>query len=499
MKNNPKQRQSRMRQATLLAAVAISAPAFFPWQPLQAAAVTEIQAPKSKVYVCPMHSHVRSHEPGRCPECNMMLEERLEEEEEEEPVSEAMPEPMADMTEHQHQTQSQVQQVEQQPQLQPLPKSLSAEGTVKYVCPMHSHIISDTPGHCPICGMELERVEMQAHQEVRVDVSGSMQQALALRVAPVERQTLWKYVHTVGQIDYDESQLQHIHARVSGWVEKLTIEAVGDRIKRGQLLYELYSPELINAQDDYLLALDTLKSSGNSERYQELVRKAGLRLELLGLNQEQINQLAKSHKTQYRVPFYAKTDGVVTQLNIREGMYIQPMTEMMALTDLSKVWVIADVFENEQSWLTLGQSAEIDIPALGISELPGTIDYIYPELDPLTRSLRVRIVLDNSASLELRPKTLAKVALFGGPKHEVLALPQEALIQTGKQNRVVVKLSDNSFTAREVTVGMLSQGRAEIISGVSEGELVVTSGQFLLDSEASLKGSLMRLGSGHQH
>ncbi|QSX29955.1 efflux RND transporter periplasmic adaptor subunit [Shewanella cyperi] len=494
MNNNAKLRHPRARQAALLAALAMSVPAFLPWQSLQAATLTETLAPQGKVYACPMHPHVRSHEPGRCPECNMFLVEQVEEEEEEEAVIDAKPDPMEAMAEHQHQA-SQT----EQPKLQPLPQSLSGEATVKYVCPMHSHIISDTPGTCPICGMQLEKVEMQAHQEVQVDVSGSMQQALALRVAPVERQTLWKYVRTVGQIDYDESQLQHIHARVSGWVDKLTIEAVGDRIKRGQLLYELYSPELINAQDDYLLALDTLKSSGNSERYQELVRKAGLRLELLGLNQDQIVQLAKSHKTQYRVPFYAKTDGVVTQLNIREGMYIQPMTEMMALTDLSKVWVIADVFENEQSWLTLGQSAEIDIPALGISELPGAIDYIYPELDPLTRSLRVRIVLDNSASLELRPKTLAKVALFGGPKHDVLALPQEALIQTGKQNRVVVKLSDNSFTAREVTVGMLSQGRAEIISGVSEGELVVTSGQFLLDSEASLKGSLMRLGSGHQH
>jgi membrane fusion protein, copper/silver efflux system len=352
--------------------------------------------------------------------------------------------------------------------------------------------------------MNLEKVEVGAldnsggmTEEVNIRVSGRMQQALALKVATVERDTLWKFVETVGQVDYNESQISHIHARVSGWIEKLAIKSMGDTVKKGQLLYEIYSPELVNAQDDYLLALDTQKKSG-SQRYQDLVRRAGLRLSFLGFNENQIKQLAQTKQTQYRIPFYATQDGVVETLSVRDGMYIEPQTEVMSLVDLSTVWVIADVFENEQNWIVKGQQAEIAVPAMDLSGLEGTIDYIYPELDPITRSLRVRLVINNSQA-KLRPKTLAKVSIFGGPKKDVLVIPQQALIQTGKENRVIVKQADDSFAAKVVTVGMMRQDKVEIVDGLTEGERVVISGQFLLDSEASLKGSLMRLSSGHQH
>lgn len=442
-------------------------------------------AMEQKTYVCPMHPDETSHEAGsRCSICNMFLVEDEEEEEKGEVDHSnhdmsAMP---ADAVFNAAE-----------------PASLNDGGSIKYVCPMHAHIISDVPGTCPICGMNLEKVEVGgSSKEIQIDVSGGMQQALALKVARVEKDTLWKFVQTVGQVDYDESQINHIHARVNGWIEKLTITSVGDKITKGQLLYEIYSPELINAQDDFLLAQDTVKRAGKDANYQDLVRKAGLRLELLGFQPYQIKSLAKSKKTQYRVPFYAKSDGIVKALNVRDGMYIQPATEVMSVVDLSKVWVIADVFENEQSWLAVGQKAEISVPAMGIKGIEGEIDYIYPELDPVTRSLRVRIVVSNT-DIELRPNTLAKIGIFGGPNKDVLVIPQEALIQTGKENRVIVKLEDNNFTARKVTVGMLSQGKAEIKEGLAENERVVTSGQFLLDSEASLKGSLMRLSSGHQH
>ncbi|TVL48927.1 efflux transporter periplasmic adaptor subunit [Shewanella algae] len=466
-------------------------------------ALVEPTLAQQKTYVCPMHPEVTSHEPGRCPKCNMFLVE----EEEEEPGSHAghvqtieTQVTKTKATENKADDHSQHAMQQTKPALEIKPAPLDQGKNIKYVCPMHSHIISDVPGTCPICGMNLEKVEMGSHSEtVEIDVSGQMQQALALKVAKVERDTLWKFVKTVGQIDYDESQISHIHARVNGWIEKLKVESVGDRVEKGQLLYEIYSPDLVNAQDDYLLAQDTLKRSGNSANYQELLRKAGLRLELLGMNQEQIKQLAKTGKTQYRVPFYARESGIVKQLAVRDGMYIQPQTEVMSLVDLSKVWVIADVFENEQSWLEVGQAAEVNIPAMGLKGIEGKIDYIYPELDPITRSLRVRVVLNNDQAMELRPKTLAKVSLYGGPKRDTLVIPQEALIQTGKENRVIVKQDDASFSARKVTVGMLSQGKAEILEGLHEGENVVISGQFLLDSEASLKGSLMRLSSGHQH
>ncbi len=163
---------------------------------------------------------------------------------------------------------------------------------------MHAHIISDEPGSCPICGMDLEKVQVAGNSsQIEINVSGDMQQALALKVAPVERKNLWKYVKTVGQIDFDESQINHIHSRVSGWIEKLAVTAVGDNVTKGQLLYELYSPELISAQDDYLLAQSTYKASRNNADYSELVRKAAMRLELLGMTKQQIKQLSKSGKS----------------------------------------------------------------------------------------------------------------------------------------------------------------------------------------------------------
>ncbi|MCG9697850.1 efflux RND transporter periplasmic adaptor subunit [Shewanella sp. Isolate11] len=438
---------------------------------------------EQKTYACPMHPEETSHEAGsRCPKCNMFLVEVEEEEERGDALDKTN---QVDHSQHSVLDQAK-------------PAPLNSEPSIKYVCPMHAHIISDVPGTCPICGMNLEKVEVGGSQhEIQVDVSGGMQQALALKVVKADRETLWKFVRTVGQVGYDESQIIHLHARVNGWIEKLAVDTVGDPVKKGQLLYEIYSPDLINAQDDYLLALGSLQSSANKD-YQDLVRRAGLRLELLGMTQWQIDQLAKTKKTQYRVPFYAKTDGIVKQLSVREGMYIQPATEVLSLVDLSKVWVIADVFENEQSWLEVGQQTEVSVPAMGLKGIEGEIDYIYPELDPVTRSLRVRIVLQNP-DITLRPNTLAKVEIFGGAKRKSLVVPQEALIQTGQNNRVIVKQSDNTFVAREVNVGMMSQGKAEILSGIEEGEQVVISGQFLLDSEASLKGSLMRLSSGHQH
>lgn len=446
---------------------------------------------EGKTYTCPMHPEVITHEPGRCPICGMFLVEKDD-------GASQMQQQHAD---HQHATDTSAQAnnaavatTNAQPSHKLVPKAdTNAGGTIKYVCPMHPQIVMDAPGTCPICGMTLEKVEMGGQQDqVQVNVSGGMQQALALKVAKAKHQTMWRFVDTVGEVDYDESQITHIHSRVSGWVEKLTVTSAGDQIKKGQLLYELYSPELVNAQDDYLLAAESLKQHGSNSRNSELLRKAQTRLELLGINRDQIQRLEKTGKTLFRMPFYAETDGYVTELNVRDGMYLQPATEVLSMVDLHKVWVIADVFENEQSWLEVGQTAEVNIPAMGIKGLEGKIDYIYPELDPVTRSLRVRVVLDNP-SVRLRPNTLAKVSIYGGANKDALVVPQEALIQTGKENRVVVKTSDQGFVAKQVTTGMMSRGQVEILSGIADGDDVVISGQFLLDSEASLKGSLLRL------
>lgn len=381
-------------------------------------------------------------------------------------------------------------------------KQLLQQST-QYVCPMHPHIISDKVGSCPICGMHLQQVHQHDDSppsplqskspSTKIMVSGHMQQALAIRTAPVEKGNMQKQIQTLGQVTFDESKIYHIHAKVDAWAESLAVQSEGDYIKKGQLIYELYSPELINAQDDYLLALNTK----NQENFQELVKRAAFRLELLGMSPSQIKLLAKTGKTLYRVPFYATQSGIVKRLNIRQGMYIQPQTEVMSIVDLSKVWVIADVFEHSQNWLTLNQEAQVSVPSLNINKLKGRVDYIYPELDPITRSLKVRVIIDNPEA-KLRPNTLVEVTFFGDASKQTLMIPREALIQTGKHNRVIIKLDDDSFTVKDVTVGMQTQNKVEIVSGLKLHQRVVTSGQFLLDSEASLRSGLKRI-DGHQH
>ncbi|MEZ9819712.1 efflux RND transporter periplasmic adaptor subunit [Shewanella sp. 10N.286.45.A1] len=441
----------------------------------------------NKDYYCPMHPEVTSHQPGRCPKCNMFL---VKEEEEENQIDE-----------HAGHNHSSAEQVEPQskadkllsqpkPTLMPAAQS-NGDGNVKYVCPMHPHVVSDVPGTCPICGMNLEKVSIGGvGEEVVVGVSGGMQQALGMRSEQVTKGTLWKLVKTIGTVEYNENAIGHAHTRVNGWLETLMVHTVGQRVKKGQLLYELYSPELVNAQDDYMQAIDYLKQDKN--RGAGLLRKARLRLELLGVSTNTIKQLERTGETIYRVPYYAEQDGFVSQLSVRHGMYVQPGDTLFEIVDLSSVWVIADVFENEQSWLEQGRPVEITSAAQGLFDLESTIDYIYPELDPVSRAMRVRVKLENPGKL-LKPGTLVDVKLFGGPQRDVLSVPTEALILTGRENRVVVQREDNKFTSVAVKVGMISQGKAEITEGLKAGDKVIVSGQFLLDSEASIQGSLQRL------
>ena len=359
--------------------------------------------------------------------------------------------------------------------------------SAKYICPMHSHIIKDHPGKCPICGMDL--VEFSApepQQEVEITVSGHTQQNMALTTSLVERSTLWRYIETFGKVEYDENGLTHIHPRATGWVENLKVKTLGERVKKGDLLYEIYAPELIVAQDDYLSLLKTNPKNTN------LKERGRTRLRLLGMSDSLIDQLEKSQSSFFRVPYYAPHDAIVSELSIREGMYVKPDNRLMTLADLSRVWVLADVFEHQIGWVEQGKWVEFDLPAIGVYAIEGKIEYIYPSLDQITRTLKVRMSLNNDNGL-FKPDMLADVRIYGGPKEASLNIPVEALIRTGKQNRVVVKQQDGSFVSRKVTVRMITQGRAEITQGLHENELVVTSGQFLIDSESNIRSAILKM------
>ncbi|WP_394497875.1 efflux RND transporter periplasmic adaptor subunit [Shewanella sp. ENK2] len=452
--------------------------------------IAQEETKNTSTYVCPMHPEETSHEKGRCPQCNMFLVKEEEEFSADEHAghAHAMASTVVDTS-----TQTQADNILSQPKPTLTPANKQAQTShIKYVCPMHPHVVSDEPGSCPICGMDLEKVTMgdASSSEILVGVSGGMQQALGMRSEQVTSGTLWKLVRTIGTVEYNENRIGHAHTRVDGWLETLMVHNVGQKVKKGQLLYELYSPELITAQDDYMQAIDYLKQ--DKARGASLLRKARMRLELLGVSDSTIKQLERTGETIYRVPYYADQDGFVSKLSVRHGMFVEPGTTLFEIVDLKSVWVIADVFENEQSWLEIDRPVEVSSAAQGIFDLESTIDYIYPELDPVSKAMRVRIKLDNPGK-QLKPGTLVDVKLFGGPKRNVLSIPTEALILTGRENRVVVQRDNNSFASVPVKVGMIAQGRAEIIDGLDEGEKVIVSGQFLLDSEASIQGSLQRL------
>lgn len=393
-----------------------------------------------------------------------------------------------------------------------------------YVCPMHPQIIRGKPGNCPICGMDLIKKEAEEKKEKKilywvapmdanfrrdepgkspmgmdlvpvyddgeegltVKISPTVENNMGVRTEIVKKDKLWRRIDTVGYVDFDENKISHIHLRTKGWIEKLLIKSEGERVKKGQLLFEVYSPELVNAQEEYLQALRS-GHKGLSSASRE-------RLEALGISVEQIKWLNKKRKASQFVKVFAKQDGIVAKLNVREGMFVMPQKEVMSLADLSSIWLLAEVFESQADWVKKGQSAEVKLSYLPGREWKGEVEYIYPSLDPKTRTLKVRLRFDNKDEA-LKPNMFANVIIYGGAKREVIVIPREALIRTGNDERVIVSVGEGRFQPRDVTAGIESGEFIEIIKGVSVGDKVVTSGQFLIDSEASLKASIARMSS----
>lgn len=361
---------------------------------------------------------------------------------------------------------------------------------VQYVCPMHSHIVRDEPGTCPICGMDLE--PQKPTMEIHVEISGQMQQNLGITTTAVERTTLWRYLPTLATVQWNDDARWHIHTRASGWLEQLFVRSEGQRVAKGDPLYSIYSKELVVAQQDFLQALDAA-STLSAQQSKRLLRDARLRLELLGFSADQIAQLEKSQEIFYRLPVQAKQSGIVTALNVAEGMYVEPGLPLLTITGDDSAWLIADVPERYSDWLRPQAPADVTLPQAGLNAYETEIDYIYPELDPQSKTQRVRIKLPQGVkATEIQVGMQARVELYGGPKRDVLAVPVSALILTGTSNRVIVQTAGDTFEQRDVHVGLIVGDEAEIMHGLEEGEKVVTSGQFLLDSEASLKAS--RLG-----
>jgi len=397
-----------------------------------------------------------------------------------------------------------------------------------YVCPMHPNIIRNEPGNCPICGMGLVLKEPESEQPgnaerkvlyyrhphnpsitsdkpmkdemgmdyvpiyddgggVSVKINPAVVNNMGVRTAVAERTKLWRRVDTVAYVDFDENKITHIHLRTKGWIENLLVKSEGERVKKDQLLFEVYAPELVNAQEEYLQAL----RSGSKTLYSA----SRERLIALGVSNTQIARLMKSKRVEQYVQVYAPQDGIINKLNVRQGMFVMPEMEVMSLADLSSVWLLAEVFEMQASWIKEGQPADVTLSYLPGRTWEGKVEYVYPSLNPKTRTLKVRLRFDN-ADESLKPSMFAKVTIYAGPKENIIAIPREALISTGSDQRVILSMGEGRYQPREVVAGLESGDWVEIVRGLKEGDIVVTSGQFLIDSEASLKASLKRMQSG---
>jgi Cu(I)/Ag(I) efflux system membrane fusion protein len=363
----------------------------------------------------------------------------------------------------------------------------------KYRCPMHPQIVRDEPGECPICGMNLVKVEAPAEAPSAAGAGGEAREVrispavinnLGVRTEPVVRGRLSRTGQVVGYVEFDERRVQQVRPRAEGWVEGLSVRAMGEPVRKGQLLFTLYSPMLESAQQEYLDAIRI----GNAE----LIDASRDRLRALGLDAGTAARLTKSGRPAGRVPFYAPIAGVVTELEAREGAMVSPDMVAMTITELGSLWVIAEVPEAQAGWLEAGIHARVRFPSLPGETTHGRVEYVYPELNMETRTLRARITLE-SPPVGVKPNMLANVELVGEQAADALNIPRSALIRSGGHDRVVVALGDGRFASRKVVAGPENGDRVTIVEGLREGELVVTSAQFLLDSEANLDAGLERL------
>jgi membrane fusion protein, copper/silver efflux system len=317
-----------------------------------------------------------------------------------------------------------------------------------------------------------------------ISIDSRVVQNLSVRLAKVEQSSFARVVDTVGVVGVDEHRIEAIQVRQPGWVERLDVRAVGDAVRRGQPLAGVYSPELLATQQELIIARDSNDPT--------LVEAARRRLALFGLSAAQIARIEKADLAERRVDYYAPFDGYVMELGVRQGEAVQPGTTLFRLAELTSVWITAEVPETQAAWLKPGDRAEIEVPARPDERFAGQIDYLYPELTQATRTLKVRVVVKNPHA-HLRPGMFAAAHFQGATQQQVLTVPSEAVIKTGTRSVIIVADDGTHFRPVLVRVGAEHGGRSEILEGLDLGQNVVASGQFLIDSEANLRGAFDNL------
>ncbi|OLQ90165.1 efflux transporter periplasmic adaptor subunit [Vibrio panuliri] len=370
----------------------------------------------------------------------------------------------------------------------PLNTQASSDEPLYWVAPMDPNYKRDKPGKSPM-GMDLIPVYAEDAKDATqvqgtVTISPAVENNLGVKTDIVKLQPLQPIIDAVGYVAFDESTLWQTNVRTSGWVEKLNVDAVGEKVSRGDILFTFYSPDLVKAQEELLNA----KRTGRKN----LIFAAKDRLKALGVDSSQIEQIYRSGKAKQNIEIKALADGVIAKLNIREGGYLSPAQTVISAGPLNHVWVDVELFERQSHWIKAGSQAEMRLDAIPGQTWQGNVDYVYPILDPATRTLRVRLKFDNPNGA-LKPNMFAQIALKPVSEQPVLTIPSSAVIRSGGMSRVVLALGDGQYRSARITVAREAGDRVEVKQGLQEGDRIVTSAQFMLDSESSQSADLSRI------
>jgi len=383
-----------------------------------------------------------------------------------------------------------------------------------WTCPMHPQIVEEEPGTCPICGMDLVPKTMGGDSAAvkpasaggpsggtaepayegeptpsgqTVTIDPVVVQNMGVRVATVERGQIARRVRTVGTVDVAESQVSVVNLRYSGWIERIFVDETGERVRKGEALFRVYSPELFSAQEEYLLAI---RSAGEDS---PLARSARNRLAFWDLSNAQIAKIEKRGEALRTLTVVAPQSGYVLHKNVVQGARVEAGRDLYRIGDLGKIWVNADVYEFDAPWVQLGDAASMELSFQQGKAYAGKVSFIHPTLDLETRTLTVRLEFENPG-LRLKPGMFATVEIASEPKTGVLVVPTEAIIRSGTRQIVFVTPELGRYDVRRITTGLVGDNHVtEVLSGLAEGERVVVSGQFLLDSESQLQEAIDKL------
>lgn len=323
-------------------------------------------------------------------------------------------------------------------------------------------------------------------------------QNIGVRTATAERRTLAKSIRAVGRVDYDEQGLTRLHPKTEGWIEELMIDETGTAVEEDTILLSIYSPQLVSSQQEYLLALSNRQILADSpfedirRGAEALLTSARERLRLLDVPEHQIRELEQDRSIKKTLHVHSPFAGIVVNIGAREGQYVTPQKELYLIADLSRVWVYADIYEDDLPWVSEGDTAVMDVTGIPGEVFEGKVAYIYPYLERKSRTIRVRLEFPNPG-LRLKPDMYANVSIAADRRVDAVVVPSEAIVRSGDREQIFVDLGGGKFDPREVTVGVSADGLTEIRVGIAEGERVVTSSQFLIDSESKLREATAKM------